>query len=134
MIKSPKGKGNPRETYCSSHLNDTINSPVPSIEKGRASPRPKKRIREKDLKASRNLCQLSVGEEAIIVSIEGGHGFRNRILSMGLHPGDRVKVVRASPFRGPLLIEHLDQGFCLALGRGMAAKVLVETPEERAGE
>ncbi len=83
---------------------------------------------------AKNLCQLIVGEEAIIVSIEGGHGFRNRILSMGLHPGDKVKVVRTSPFRGPLLVENLDQGFCLALGRGMAAKVLVKPAEEGARE
>ncbi len=80
--------------------------------------------------SAKNLCQLTVGEEAVILSIEGGHGFRNRILSMGLHPGDKIKVVRTSPFRGPLLIENLDQGFCLALGRGMAAKVLVEPVEE----
>jgi len=89
---------------------------------------------EKNLKVNKNLCQLTVGQEAVIVSIGGGHGFRNRILSMGLHPGDRIKVLRASPFRGPLLIENLDQGFCLALGRGMAAKVLVEIPEEGASE
>ena len=81
---------------------------------------------------AKSLCQLAMGEEAVIVSIQGGHGFRNRILSMGLHPGDKIKVVRASPFRGPLLIENLDQGFCLALGRGMAAKVLVKSSEEGA--
>ena len=82
------------------------------------------------MESIKSLCQLIVGEEGIIVSIEGGHGFRNRILSMGLHPGDKVKVVRVSPFRGPLLVENLDQGFCLALGRGMAAKVMVKPAEE----
>lgn len=49
---------------------------------------------------------------------------------MGLHPGNRVKVIRSSPFRGPLLIENLDQGFCLALGRGMAAKIVVDVVQE----
>ncbi len=82
------------------------------------------------MESVKSLCQLIVGEEGIIVAIEGGHGFRNRILSMGLHPGDKVRVVRASPFRGPLLVENLDQGFCLALGRGMAAKVMVKPAEE----
>ncbi len=74
----------------------------------------------------KNLCQVSIGQIATIAFIEGGHGFQSRILSMGLHPGNRVKVIRSSPFKGPLLIENLDQGFCLALGRGMAAKIVVD--------
>lgn len=75
---------------------------------------------------NKSLCQVPVGQIVTITFIEGGHGFQTRILSMGLHPGNRVKVIRSSPFKGPLLIENLDQGFCLALGRGMAAKIMVD--------
>lgn len=78
---------------------------------------------------NKSLCQVPMGQIATITLIEGGHGFQNRILSMGLHPGNRVKVIRSSPFKGPLLIENLDQGFCLALGRGMAAKIMVDEEE-----
>ena len=88
---------------------------------------------EGELKSLKSLCDLPIGQEALIESIEGGHGLRNRILSIGIHPSDRIRVIRSSPFKGPLLVENLDQGFCLALGRGMAARVLVRTGNERIG-
>ena len=77
----------------------------------------------------KSLCEVPMGQIVVITFIEGGHGLQSRILSMGLHPGNRVRVIRSSPFKGPLLIENLDQGFCLALGRGMAAKIIVDEEE-----
>jgi len=72
------------------------------------------------------LLDAKVGKKLRIVEIQGGYGLINRLVSMGLYVGDRIKVVRSSPFHGPLLIENIDQMFCIALGRGMAAKIIVE--------
>jgi DtxR family Mn-dependent transcriptional regulator len=43
---------------------------------------------------------------------------------MGLTPGAQVTVVKSAPFHGPL--EVLVRGSRLALGRGMAEKIVVE--------
>jgi Fe2+ transport system protein FeoA len=43
---------------------------------------------------------------------------------LSLMPGDRVRVTKRAPLRGPLLVEA--HGRSVALGRGVAAKVEVE--------
>jgi len=43
---------------------------------------------------------------------------------MGIHPGDIITVLRHGAFGGPVLIEI--HGFQVALGRGVAARILVE--------
>ncbi|MDH5440155.1 MAG: ferrous iron transport protein A, partial [Candidatus Bathyarchaeota archaeon] len=54
-----------------------------------------------------------------------GWGFQRRLMDMGLTPGTRVTVVRSAPFRGP--VEVSVRGSRLALGRGMAERIFVET-------
>ena len=44
---------------------------------------------------------------------------------MGLIPGTRVSVVKSTPFHGPMDISV--RGSRLALGRGMAERIFVET-------
>lgn len=53
-----------------------------------------------------------------------GRGFEKRLMDMGLTPGTIVNVVKSAPFHGP--IEILVRGSRLALGRGMAERILVE--------
>jgi Fe2+ transport system protein FeoA len=45
---------------------------------------------------------------------------------LGLHVGEQVRLIRAAPFCGPLLVEVLSTGAQIALGRGIADKVRVE--------
>jgi Fe2+ transport system protein FeoA len=45
--------------------------------------------------------------------------------SFGLYEGGRVRVVRAAPFAGPLLIEDAGNGARIMAARGMAAQVEV---------
>jgi ferrous iron transport protein A len=46
---------------------------------------------------------------------------------MGIHPGDTITMLRIGALRGPILIEvHSSQ---VALGRGIASKVIVEEME-----
>jgi len=84
------------------------------------------------------LTDLRDGESGIVTSVkigegrrrgerrgaERGWGFRRRLEDMGLTPGTRVTVVKSAPFHGPL--EVFVRGSRLALGKGMAERILVE--------
>ena len=70
------------------------------------------------------LDHLNPGDEARIISLEGGYGLQQRLNRLGLHPGDTLRLVARGAFRGPLLI--LIHGTRIALGRGVARRVVVE--------
>lgn len=70
------------------------------------------------------LTDLSVGQKAEIVSIEGGRGARKRLSDMGLTPNTTIEVIRIAPFFGPVNIEV--RNFRLVIGRGLASKILVK--------
>lgn len=68
------------------------------------------------------LSSLRPGERGIVVNLQGGPGFRNRVLGMGIAPGAVVQVVEAyNP--GPMVISV--SGTRFAVGRGMASRILV---------
>jgi DtxR family transcriptional regulator, Mn-dependent transcriptional regulator len=67
------------------------------------------------------LCDVSVGEYEIVL-LSMGRSQRRRLQDMGLGQGARVHVQRRRP-RGPVEVEA--HGARLALGHGVAAKVLV---------
>ncbi|MEM3550984.1 MAG: FeoA family protein [Candidatus Bathyarchaeia archaeon] len=76
------------------------------------------------------LTSLREGEAGVITSIRTGHGrggfgrgFERRLMDMGLTPGTEVLVVKSAPFHGPLEVSV--RGSRLALGRGMAERILV---------
>lgn len=90
--------------------------------------------RRKDTKeAEIPLTALRNGESGFITSIKssqgrglgGGWGFKQRLMDMGLTPGTKVTIVKSAPFHGPLEISV--RGYRLALGRGMAERIFVET-------
>ena len=64
------------------------------------------------------LDQLACGDAAQIASIDGGLGIRRRLEALGIYPGDRVKMIQVSAFRGPVLVEA--GGRRLAIGRGVS--------------
>jgi ferrous iron transport protein A len=59
-----------------------------------------------------------------VILIEGGHGVRSHLNTLGIHIGDWLTVVERAPFRGPVLVEV--NGTRVAIGRGIASKVMVE--------
>ena len=73
------------------------------------------------------LDQIYESKKAKVIDIQGGAGVRQRLSQMGIHPGDMVTILRYGAFRGPLLIEI--HGSQVALGRGIASKVIVEEIE-----
>jgi len=70
-----------------------------------------------------NLIDVENGECVVIVDIQGGKGVNAKLRQLSLRPGDKVRVLKKAPFRGPVLVE--DQGRSVALGRGVAAMVEV---------
>jgi ferrous iron transport protein A len=73
------------------------------------------------------LTSLPAGQRARLVRIEGGHQAVHRLSEMGLTPGVELEVLRRNG-GGPLLLAVRDTR--LALGRGMADRVLVEVIED----
>lgn len=68
------------------------------------------------------LTALPPGAKARIVAVIGGRGAARRAMEMGLVPGAIVEVVNNHP--GPLIVRV--SGTMIALGRGLAHKILVE--------
>lgn len=68
------------------------------------------------------LSSLPAGSRARVVDIRGGYGFRRRLFEMGLTPDTVVEVLANS--WGPILVRV--RGTVIAIGRGMAHKILVE--------
>ena len=76
----------------------------------------------KDLKDAIPLAFLSVGEEGVIVEMQGGRGMSQRLSEMGFTNSTRVRVLSSSS-PGPVLVGVRDAR--IAIGRGVAMKILV---------
>jgi ferrous iron transport protein A len=70
------------------------------------------------------LMQATTGQTVRIKRIEGGVGFEHKLRQLGLFPGDSARVLRHAPLGGPILVEI--EGRSIALGRGVASRVIVE--------
>jgi ferrous iron transport protein A len=60
-----------------------------------------------------------------IVHFEGARGLDSKLRQLGLFPGREVKVLRLAPIGGPIMVDV--EGRSVALGRGIAARIQVET-------
>jgi len=69
------------------------------------------------------LSEAAQGERVRVVGIDAGIGLVSRLSAMGLVPGVWVVVV-SNRGAGPAVVEV--KGTRLALGRGVAAKILVK--------
>ena len=70
------------------------------------------------------LSDVGPGQRVRVSQIDAGQRLTARLSAMGLTPGVPVDVVTAGG--GPIVLQVL--GSRLALGRGMAKKVLVRVP------
>ena len=70
------------------------------------------------------LSMAAPGQEVELVAVRGGRGIRRRLADMGLNPGVRIKIIHTVG-GGPIIISIRDTR--LALGRGMAHKIMVQT-------
>jgi len=72
----------------------------------------------------KSLAELKENESGVIVSVAGGFGLQRRLATLGIRTGKKIRMLTAQPFRGPVVVE-VDRAH-IAIGRGMARKVLVE--------
>ncbi len=70
------------------------------------------------------LSQMEVGQSAIVMQVQGGHGFVNRLSALGIRPGQRVTKVSSMFMRGPVTIQVGNAQ--VAIGFGMAKRIIVE--------
>jgi Fe2+ transport system protein FeoA len=70
------------------------------------------------------------GQPLRIVAIAGGEGVRRRLMALGFHKGDIIALDGQAIMRGPLLVRNCASDTTVALGRGVAQKVVVETAHE----
>ncbi|WP_188203052.1 FeoA family protein [Thermococcus camini] len=68
------------------------------------------------------LNALRPGDKGIVVNILGGPTARQRLVGMGLTPGATVQIIESHQY-GPIIISV--GGVRFAIGRGMAAKVMI---------
>ena len=70
------------------------------------------------------ITRIPIGAAARIVSIEGDRTTWERLHEVGLHIGDRLKLIREAALDGPLLVEC--NGHEIALGRNVAVNISVQ--------
>jgi Fe2+ transport system protein FeoA len=68
------------------------------------------------------LTQLHENDLARVVAVEGGPGFRQQLCLRGLCEGTKLRMLSCT--HGPVLVDI--KGYTLALGRGMAHRIVVE--------
>lgn len=71
------------------------------------------------------LLDLSEGTVVEIVALQGGAALAERLRDLGFFTGSKVRLKKAAPFNGPLMIEDVTTGACVMIGRGMADKIEV---------
>jgi ferrous iron transport protein A len=75
-----------------------------------------------------SLSSMKTGSTGTITDIHGGHRMLDRLASLGIRTGRKVKKVSQQAMRGPAVVE-VDRSQ-VAVGFGMASKIFVEIDEE----
>ncbi|MCR4396662.1 MAG: FeoA domain-containing protein [Candidatus Saccharicenans sp.] len=86
---------------------------------------------EENLASGRSYTILEIpqGRNFRIVEIKGGPGLHRRLLALGFHRGDLISLDGEALLGGPVLVRNLTSDTRIALGRGIARKILVEPVE-----
>ena len=78
----------------------------------------------KSLESGVPLGLLAAGDEGVVLGYCGGRGVARRLLELGFTPSSKIKVIAGFP---GLLVDV--KGSRIALGRGIAMKILVDLDE-----
>ena len=71
------------------------------------------------------LTQMSSEQSGVVVEILGGAGLTRRLEAMGIRIGFKIRKISSQFMRGPITVKVGQVS--LALGYGMASKVMVKT-------
>jgi ferrous iron transport protein A len=84
--------------------------------------------RAKEAGAIVPLTEMIRGEQGTIARLDGGKGFQSNLRARGVREGKKVVVKEVQPWGGPVLINV--EGEEVALGRGMAERIVVNVTED----
>lgn len=73
------------------------------------------------------LTNLPINSTGIVKYIDAGMKANRRLTGLGITPGIKIVKLSEAPFHGPVQIEV--RGTRLALGQGIARKIMVEREE-----
>jgi ferrous iron transport protein A len=73
------------------------------------------------------LVNLPVGRKAKVIELQGGWGMQRHLSSLGVRPGKIVRKITSQPMGGPIMVEI--EGARVAIGRGMAARIIIREIE-----
>ncbi|HDL63908.1 MAG TPA: ferrous iron transport protein A [Proteobacteria bacterium] len=76
-----------------------------------------------------SLAKLDTNRSGKVVKFTAGPGLVRRLEEMGIRAGKRITKISGMPLRGPVVIQV--GGTRIALGHGMAMKVMVELSASR---
>jgi ferrous iron transport protein A len=74
-----------------------------------------------------SMSEMTTGEAGTVRDFQGGKAVNNRLASLGFTPGVHV-IMTQNYGRGPLIVTV--RGTRVALGRGEAAKIMVERSQK----
>ncbi|MCG8569122.1 MAG: ferrous iron transport protein A [Spirochaetes bacterium] len=75
---------------------------------------------------SMKLTELHSGKQVKVIDHLGGHHVMERLKELGLLRNEIIKIIKNDRF-GPVIVEI--KGANIALGRGIARKIIVESTE-----
>jgi len=75
-----------------------------------------------------SLIEMKAGEDGIVVKVLGGHGLISRLDALGIRLCKKITKVNSMLMRGPVVV-NVDN-MTIALGYGMAKKIIVEVADE----
>ncbi len=73
-----------------------------------------------------SLAQAPRAKPLRVVAVLGGEGVRRRLFALGFHKDDLIEVNSQGILRGPILVKNLTSDTSVALGRGVAHKIMVD--------
>jgi ferrous iron transport protein A len=73
----------------------------------------------------KTLLQLKINQWARVIEVLGGQGVKDKLQSLGVRVG--VNILKVSDTPGPVIVKIGKMQ--LAIGRGLASKIIVEEPE-----
>ena len=71
-----------------------------------------------------SLVELSPGDSATVVRVDGGKQLVGRLADLGVRSGKRLRKISGMPLQGPVTVQV--DGSQVAIGYGMASRIFVE--------
>ena len=82
-------------------------------------------MKEEQIMTNINLVDAPSNSELEVIEIEAGTSAKQRLISLGVHSGDKIIKYNGSSW-GPVLIKNITlDSSKIAIGRGLASKILV---------